>query len=63
MNMLTSCTSAKEKPKSPKLRALRARNFGLFGSGARCEYGYMLDNKDGIDVISKRMNRLPFDHR
>jgi len=30
-------TFTKEKPKSPKLRARSARNFGLLGFGARCE--------------------------
>jgi len=33
LSILTSCTFTKEKPKSPKLRALRARNFGLLGFG------------------------------
>jgi len=42
VTMLTSRTFIKEKPKSPKLCALRARNFGLLGFGARCEYAYFL---------------------
>jgi len=40
VNILTSCTRTLEKPKSPVLRALRARKTGLLGFGAGCEYSY-----------------------